>query len=43
MQILQNGTLDILMQSLFMHSSVLCIVVNGTIEIYAAQIYVTSA
>ena len=43
MQICQNGPIDKFMQFLFMHSSALCIVTYGAIEIYAAQIYVTCA
>ena len=38
MQICQNGPID-----KFMHSSALCIVTYGAIEINAAQIYVTCA
>ena len=38
MRICQNGPLD-----KFMHSSALCIVTSGAINIYAVQIYVTSA
>ena len=35
MQICQNGPLDKFMQFLFMHSSALCIIMYGTIKIYA--------
>ena len=38
MQICQNGPLDKFMRLLFMRSSALCIVMYGTIKIYAVQI-----
>ena len=43
MRIHQNGPLDKFMRFLFMHSSVLCIVLYGAIKIYVVQIYVTGA
>ena len=43
MRICQNGPLDKFMCFLFMGSSVLCIVTNGMIKIYAVQIYAAYA